>query len=104
MADVRGKIRALTNRSQVGRGLDMVIDDLNPILRGWGNYYRWGNSARKLAMIDSYAHERLAIFMSRKHKRQGRNWVRHYNFAWFSSLGVCRLSGNVRYGSAHALR
>ena len=104
MATVRGKIRALTSRAQVGRSLNMVIDDLNPILGGWGNYFRWGNSARRLNTIDSYVHERLAIFMSRKHKRQGRNWVRRYNFVWFSSLGVYRLSGNVRYGSAHALR
>jgi hypothetical protein len=38
----------------------MVIKDLNPILRGWGYYFRWGNSARKLNAIDSYVHERLA--------------------------------------------
>lgn len=104
MASIRGRIRELTNRKQVGRALDMVIADLNPILRGWGNYFRWGNSAAKLNAIDSYVHERLAIFMSRKHKRQGRNWVSRYNYTWFSTLGVYRLTGNTRYGSAHAMR
>ncbi|MBW3591893.1 MAG: hypothetical protein KY393_08635 [Actinobacteria bacterium] len=103
MVSIRGRIRELTNRKQVGRALDVVIADLNPILRGWG-YYRWGNSAAKLAVIDRYVHERLAILMSRKHGRQGRNWVTRYNTDWFSALGVYRLSGNVRYGSAHAMR
>ena len=33
-----------------------MIDDLNPVLRGWGAYFRYGNSARKFDAIDSYVH------------------------------------------------
>ena len=67
-----------------------------------GNQYRYGNSSRKFAIIDSYVHERLAILMSRKHGLQGRNWAGRYNQAWYQRLGVHRLSGTVRYGPAHA--
>ena len=35
---------------------DLVVADLNPVLRGWGAYFRYGNSNRKFAAIDSYVH------------------------------------------------
>jgi RNA-directed DNA polymerase len=65
---------------------------------------RYGNSARKFTIIDSYVHERLAIFASTKHGLAGRNWQRRFTWAWCSRLGVYRLHGTVRYGAAHALR
>ena len=67
MASIRGKIKAATDRANVGKSLATVVRELNPIISGWGNQYRYGNSSRKFAIIDSYVHERLAILMSRKH-------------------------------------
>ena len=81
-----------------------VVEYLNPVLRGWGNYFRAGNSARQFSRIDSYVHERLAILASVKHGRTGRNWTTRYNGAWFRRLGVYTLTGTVRYGTAHAPR
>jgi len=102
MNSIREKVRARTGRDRVGRPVTAVVADLNPVLRGWGNYFRWGNSAVKFTAVDSYVHERLAIFTSRKHGRRGRNWAHRYNTTWFRSLGVHRLSGTVRYRTAHA--
>jgi hypothetical protein len=65
---------------------------------------RYGNSGRKFTVIDSYVHERLAIFASTKHGLPGRNWQRRFTWAWSGRLGVYRLSGKVRYGTAHAVR
>jgi RNA-directed DNA polymerase len=31
-----------------------LIDRLNPVLRGWGNYFRTGNAANQLIRIDNY--------------------------------------------------
>ena len=31
-----------------------LIAVINPILRGWGNYFRTGNAARKFVQIDRY--------------------------------------------------
>ena len=82
--------------------MNTVVEHLNPVLRGWGNYFRHGSSSRKFKQIDSYVHERLAILASDKHARSGRNWASHYNGDWFRRLGVYTLTGTVRYGSAHA--
>ncbi len=104
MAQVRAKIREATDRRFVGYPVDWVVIRLNRVLRGWGGYFRHGNSARKFAQVDSYVHERLAIFASVKHGLHGRNWQRRFTWAWLKALGVYRLSGRVRSGAAHALR
>ena len=102
MASIRGKIKAATDRTTVGKSLEIVVEDLNRTLAAWGNHFRYGNSARKFSAIDSYVHQRLAILASRKHGRPGINWRRRYNSAWLKRLGVHRLSGTVRYAPAHA--
>jgi RNA-directed DNA polymerase len=103
MAQVRARIREATSRRLVGHSIAWVVAGLNRVLRGWGAYFRDGNSARKFAQIDGYVHERLAIFASIKHGRHGRNYHR-FTWGWFTSLGVYLLSGRVRHGAAHALR
>jgi RNA-directed DNA polymerase len=104
MSSIRAKIRALTDNRSTSLALGVVVERLNPVLRGWGNYYRGANSARKFMQIDSYVHERLAILTNAKHRRSGRRWATHYNVAWFQRLGVHTLSGTVRYRSANASR
>jgi len=104
MKSVRAKIRELTDRRYAGTELEIVVERLNPVIRGWGNYFRPGNSARKFSQIDSYVHERLAILASNKHKRSGRNWGTRFNSEWLGRLGVYTLTGTVRHGTAHAPR
>ncbi|MET7840579.1 group II intron reverse transcriptase/maturase [Streptomyces sp. NPDC005356] len=104
MGVLRDKIRAATDRRHVGRSLSAVVADLNPVLRGWAAYFRNGNSARKFSTIDSYVHERLAIFDNRKRGIPGRKWGKRHDGAWFARLGAFRLSGNVRRVAVHASR
>jgi len=102
MVSIRAAIRDRTDRRHVGRPIGAVVADLNPVLRGWGAYFRWGNSARKFAAVDMYVHERLAILASRKEGRRGRNWSKRFNYSWKQGLGVHRLGGTVRYRTVHA--
>jgi hypothetical protein len=75
---------------------------MNRRLRGWANYFRWGNSTEKFAQIDEYVHQRLAIWMSKKHKLQRkRNW-RRFDWEWHKSLGVYQLAGKARPYPVHA--
>src|SRR5688572_14045725 len=59
MRRVRARVRALTPRSRCHADLRRVIADLNPVLRGWGQYFRTGNAATKFIQIDTYVEERL---------------------------------------------
>jgi RNA-directed DNA polymerase len=104
MNAIRAKVRALTDRRYAGIALSTVVERLNPVLRGWSNYFRHGNSARKFAQIDGYVHERLAILACNKHGLSGRKWVSRYDGDWFRRLGVHTLQGSISYGTANASR
>jgi RNA-directed DNA polymerase len=97
MASIRAKVKAITApRSRLKWPIGNVVAELNPVLRGWGNCFKWGNSSKKFAQIDSYVHERLALFDSKKRQKSGRGWGTVRTYAWVTGLGVHRLSGTVR--------
>ena len=102
MASIRAKVRERTARHYCGQSLEQVVNHLNPVLRGWGEYFRYGNSSGKFSAIDSHVHQRLAKLASVKVGRSGTNWATRYTYQWLSTLGVHRLSGTVRYWAAHA--
>ena len=104
MAQIRAKIRERTDRRRARLPLEWAVENVNHVVRGWGNYFRYGNSAAKFSAIDSYVNERLAILASAKHGLQGRNWVTRFNYEWATRLGVHRLSGTVRPTLAFASR
>ncbi len=71
------------------------------MLPGWGNYFRYGNSTRKFTTTDAYVAERLATLASVKHGLSGRHCTTRFTDGWLTSLGIYRLTGTVRYWSAH---
>ena len=79
MASIRGKIRERTDRRYARLPLEWAVENLNPVIRGWGNYFRYGNSGQKFDHIDAYVNERLAILASVKHGLTGRNWIDSWN-------------------------
>ena len=101
MKRLRDKIRARTGRNRVGRDIREVIADLNPLLRGWGNYFRTGNAAAKFQQADDYAVFRLRRLMI---KKRGRNLragpADAWTEGWFNGHGAYRLRGTVRYPKA----
>lgn len=100
MNNVRSKVRELTARRSILKwDLRQIVTRLNPILRGWMNYFRYGNSSSKFERIDSYVHERLALWWSKKHQKSGRRWSRDLTHRKFKDSGIQILSGNIRYWS-----
>jgi RNA-directed DNA polymerase len=101
MKRLREKIRLRTGRNRAGRDIRDVIADLNPILRGWGNYFRTGNAADKFRQADDYVVQRLCSLMIKKrgrnlHAGQADAWTEQ----WFNGHGLYRLRGTIRYPRA----
>jgi RNA-directed DNA polymerase len=99
---LRAKVKAKTGRDRVGiRDVREVIAELNPILRGWGTYFRTGNAADKFLQIDRYVAWRLKRLLI---KRKGRNLrageVEAWTADWLVGLGLHRLRGTIRYPGA----
>ena len=87
MASIRAKVRARTPRGYAGLDLAVVVEDLNPVLRGWGAYFRHGNSSRKFDAIDGYVHQRMAKLASVKHGTPGLNWATRFTYRWLPTSG-----------------
>ncbi|GAC1488324.1 MAG: hypothetical protein NVS1B16_15600 [Pseudarthrobacter sp.] len=103
MASVRAKVKKITAPpDRLKWPMDALIKELNPVLRGWGNYFRWGNSTRKFTQVDSYVRERLSLYDSQKRGKSGRRWGQVHTYVWFKDIGLHQLSGSVRYGHAAA--
>lgn len=99
MKRLREKVKARTGRNRVGvRDIRTVIEELNPILRGWGNYFRTGNAANKFTQVDDYVVWRLRRLVIKKRGRNLRaGQTRQWTEDWFNGLGLYRLRGSVRY-------
>jgi RNA-directed DNA polymerase len=101
MARVRAKVRDLTGRNRVGIDIRDVIAVLNPILRGWCNYFRTGNAADKFRQIDKYVTWRLFRLMVKKRGRNLRGGhADQWTEEWFNGHGLHRLRGTIRYPKA----
>jgi RNA-directed DNA polymerase len=105
MQSIRARIRERTHRRYASADLEVLVGMyLNPVLRGWGAYFRIGNSARKFANIDNYVRQRIARLASIKYGLSGINWGNRFDLAWLRRLGIHELAGSVRYRTTHALR
>lgn len=95
---LRERVRQLTPRGRCHQDVRGVIALINPVLRGWGQYFQTGNAANHFIDADAYVVQRLKRL---RLKRAGRNlragqakrWDREY----FESLGLYRLRGTIRY-------
>jgi RNA-directed DNA polymerase len=98
MQRIRQRVKQVAPNSRQHDDLRDVISELNPILRGWGQYFRTGNASNRFVQIDDYVVSRLRSLCV---KRKGRNlrpgesekWTREY----FENLGLYRLRGTIRF-------
>ena len=113
MKSLRAKVKELTDRRRRAgmRDIEEVIADLNPLLRGWGNYFRTGNASRHFIAIDHYVWTRLVRLLAKQrgwHGHKLRRRIRRMRIDWpLSRLhdvhGLHKLTGTIRYpGTPHA--
>jgi RNA-directed DNA polymerase len=65
----RDRVRELTARRRLLLPPGVIAQEVNMFLRGWAGYFRYGHPARCLSSIRQYARTRLALFISKKHRR-----------------------------------
>jgi group II intron reverse transcriptase/maturase len=106
MKAIRARIHALTDRGERGGVKDIreVIEDLNPVLRGWGAYFRTGNASVKFHAIDRYVAERLCkLLATRGGQRRAKPGGRPFRYAdwphtrFVTEFGLYKLLGTIRY-------
>jgi RNA-directed DNA polymerase len=87
---LRRKVGDLLQPRNVGPWPE-VRDQLNRMLRGWSNYFRFGTTITANRAIDNYVYERVRNFLRRRHKVQSRSGSQFSGTQVFGKLGVLSL-------------
>jgi RNA-directed DNA polymerase len=69
------KLKAIFRRYR-SQPIDRVIQLINPILRGWVNYFAVGNSGECFSFIQDWVEKKVRRHMMKARKRQGFGWTR----------------------------
>ena len=82
LAEVKAKVRVLT-QGNTNQTLANLLQRVNPVLRGWANYFRHGVSARTFDYLNSWSWWRVVNWLRHKHRRANWKWLRrHYLPGW----------------------
>ena len=92
------KLRDIFRRFQ-SQPVDRVIELINPILRGWVNYFAVGHSSRCFSFVQDWVEKKIRRHMLRARKRRGFGWTT-WNRQWlYETLGLFN-GYRVRRGSS----
>ena len=67
-----------------------AVARVNPILRGWANYFRVGNSSQPFGMIEFHVERKVRRFAAKQRKREGFGWNRWSSEMVYGKWGLYR--------------
>ena len=83
---IRAKLKDIIKVSQHCNLTYLCKEKLNPILRGWSNYFIHGNSRKELMKVDRYCSKTLCIMLKKKHSKSGKGWRDHPPSFFYDTL------------------
>ncbi|HZA28708.1 MAG TPA: group II intron reverse transcriptase/maturase [Gammaproteobacteria bacterium] len=85
----RDQIRSLTHRNAPVT-LQALIDQINPVIRGWGQYYRKAHVRRLFNRLDRWIERRLYSFLAKRWRNT--MWRRYPTRRLIEQFGLVRLT------------
>jgi RNA-directed DNA polymerase len=98
MASVKKKIREVVREGQHWDLPVLIKERVNPILRGWGHYFKTGNSRMHFKSIANYTMWTLCIMLRKKHKKRSKGWRDHPPSWFYDFQGLFKLNSLVVIG------
>lgn len=93
MRSIRDKVRDAIGKDH-RHSLEEKIKVVNPILRGWGQYFRASNAQQHFNKVDFYVYTKLVNFLRCKHKRRGKGY-REFPPSFLKKAGLYHLHGTI---------
>ena len=90
---VKARTRLLSKLKEVSRRrrsqpIGRLIAEINPIVRGWVNYFRIGQSGRCFTYVRNWIEKKVRRAMMRARKRRGFGWNRWSSSWLYETLGL----------------
>jgi len=105
MNSIKKKVREIVLTGQHWELPLLIKERINPLLRGWGNYFKMGNSRKHFMSIANYTTYTLCIMLRKKHKKRSKGWRDHPPSWFYDYHGLFKLyslsianSDQQRYG------
>ena len=82
-----GKLKEVFRRHR-SRPVEGLIAEINPILRGWVNYFAVGHSSRCFSYIRDWVEKKIRRHLARACQRRGFGWQRWSKEWLYETLGL----------------
>lgn len=89
MKKVKDAVRVITCRKSAYEGLEQKVKKLNPLIRGWRNYFQHGNSTKRFKQLDEFVWMKLwrRVYYRRRQKKYREHVL--YGFRkWYATSGI----------------
>lgn len=86
-AELLRKVKEICKRNR-SKPVAKLISEINPVVRGWVNYFRIGHSSRCFRYIRYWVERKVRRNMMRARKREGFGWKRWSSRWIYESLGL----------------
>ena len=82
---------------------EALLRPLNPLLRGWANYYRNGAAKRTFAKLDYYVRRKLWCWINRRHPDKSHAWKKQKHFSAAGDQGAFSVRVHPATGESRVL-
>ena len=103
MLRIRKEIKKLTGRKSL-IPTQVVIINLNRLVRGWAEYFHYGNCTKAFSQIKSYLEERVRTYLRRKHQIKGRGYNVYPPSHLYQNLGLHKIPTTAPWLNASGRR
>ncbi len=100
---LREKI-SLCIKSAVGFSQEALLLKLNPLIRGWANYFKHGTSKRTFDRLDYHVYWQLVRWINRRHPNKSAGWKRRKYFTAAGKPGIFSVRLNKAGSPSTVLR
>ena len=88
---IRKAIKDATCRKNLALPKEVIIAKLNQALRGWANYFYYGNCSKTFVHLKNYVEERVRMYLRRKHRLRSRGYTQYPNAYLYQNLGLYKI-------------
>lgn len=106
----KSKVKALREKvsklvqSATALPQEVLLRQLNPLLRGWANYYRNGAAKQTFGKLDYYIRNKLRRWATRRHPHKSEVWKRRKYFSAAGDKGEFSVRVQGKEGKSQVLK
>lgn len=103
---IKDRVTQLTRRVTTVKPLEGIVWEVNATVRGWVNYFHYGNCSKTMAKVRGHVEARLQTHLRKRHKvrNRGVGYARFSSRTLYEKYGLYKVPTTAVWTKAHALR